>query len=137
MEKERTCAQHVDDALRGRIEDLKELWEKYQKGEDEPEIYEYGLAFDYVAPDTFREQPEGYFRYQISWGGPSDEFRFFTNPNFSVHRIEYWFMDWGDGACRVLPYGDADFVLIKEIYDNLFLESGTAEHAYHKAVEDA
>lgn len=61
-------------------------------------LYEYGLSFDYVEPGTFNDQPEGFFRYQISWGGPSDEIRFFVNLNGSVHRAEYWFMDWFDGA---------------------------------------
>ena len=61
---------------------------------------EYGLSFDYVEPNTFNDQPEGFFRYQISWGGPSEEFRFYVNPDFSCHRIEFWFLDWWDGASR-------------------------------------
>ena len=57
----------------------------------------YALAFDYVEPETFPDQPEGYFRYQISWGGPSDEIRFYVNLDGSCHRAEYWFLDWFDG----------------------------------------
>lgn len=37
---------------------------------------EYALSFDYVEPDTFDDQDRGYFRYQISYGGPSEEVRF-------------------------------------------------------------
>lgn len=62
-------------------------------------IAEFGLSFDYVAPGTFRDQAEGYWRYQFSWGGPSDELRFYSSgPNCRPYRIEYWFLDWFDGA---------------------------------------
>lgn len=59
---------------------------------------EYCLAFDYVEPNTFVDQTEAYFRYQISCGGPSEEIRFYTNPDFSMHRAEFWFLNWFDGA---------------------------------------
>lgn len=39
---------------------------------------EYALCFDYVASGTFSDQEEAYFRYQISWGGPSEELRFLS-----------------------------------------------------------
>jgi len=83
-------------------------------GSVDPELgalNEYGLSFDYVAPGSFDGQDEGYFRYQISWGGPSDEFRFFVNPDLSCHRIEYWFLDWFDGASRTLS-GESESVLL-------------------------
>ena len=57
-----------------------------------------GLGFDYVEPHTFTDQLEGYWRWQFSWGGPSDELRAFVNENKEIHRLEYWFMDWMDGA---------------------------------------
>ena len=57
-----------------------------------------GLCFDYVDPNTFNDQKEGYWRWQLSWGGPGDEFRIYVNPDKSIHRIEYWYMDWYDGA---------------------------------------
>ena len=66
--------------------------------EDIPPFHEYGLDFSYVEPDTFTDQREGYLRYQLSWGGPSDEFRYYVNADGSVHRVEYWFLDWFDGA---------------------------------------
>ena len=61
--------------------------------EYEGEMYEYGLSFDYVAAHTFDDQPEGYWRYQFSWGGPSDELRFYHDGS-----AQYWFLDWFDGA---------------------------------------
>ena len=33
-----------------------------------------------------------YYRIQFSWGGPSDELRIYHD------RVEYWFLDWFDGA---------------------------------------
>src|SRR5690242_2167799 len=85
---------------------------------------DYGLSFDYVSAGTFREQTVAYFRWQLSWGGPSDEFRFFVNPDLTCHRIEYWFMDWFDGAHRILA--DADQAFLLELWA-WFCDTGTAE----------
>ena len=85
LKKEPTCAELVDEQWRERQEDLKN-----------PE-YE-ALAFDYVEPHTFNDQPEGYWRWQFSWGGPSDELRGYVNEHKELHRLEYWYLDWGDGA---------------------------------------
>lgn len=49
-------------------------------------FYEYGLSFDFVESD---ENSDGYYRYQLSWGGPSDEIRFYPDGT-----IEYCFFDW-------------------------------------------
>lgn len=100
-------------------------------------MYEYGLAFDYVAPETFNDQPEGWFRYQLSTGGPGDEFRIFAQKvddyRFSVYRIEYWFLDWFDGASRTL-YGE-DRELLDEIFTSLFVDSGTANIKLQEATD--
>ena len=114
-----TAPNRIEPHLAGRIDDLTRLWKAYCDGveslDDLGSIFEYGLCFDYVAPDTFEDQSEGYFRYQISWGGPSDEFRFFVNPDFTCHRIEYWFLDWFDGAYRILT--GANEALLRELWD--------------------
>ena len=34
----------------------------------------------------------------MSWGGPSDEFRIYTDYHKNINYIEYWYMDWFDGA---------------------------------------
>jgi hypothetical protein len=82
---EKTCQERIDEQWQQRREDLKD-----------PEFE--GLGFDYVEPHTFTDQLEGYWRWQFSWGGPSDELRAFVNENKEIHRLEYWFMDWMDGA---------------------------------------
>lgn len=122
--------------VRGRINDLRKLWTAYQQGDegvnDLGSIYDYGLSFDYVAPGTFSNQREGYFRYQLSYGGPSDEFRFFINPDLSCHRVEYWFLDWFDGAS--ITCNEQDEVLLFEIWE-WFRETGSAAHALHGPVQ--
>lgn len=131
------CKERVSAELRGRIQDIRKLWKLYhddpeKSDEDLGRFEEYGLAFDYVPPGTWKDQKRGYFRYQLSWGGPSDEFRFFTNPDFSPYRVEYWFMDWYDGARKILKGRDYD--LLMEIFED-FRECGTVEHVYRTAVE--
>lgn len=131
-----TCKERVQEHLDGRLEDLRTLWAAYCAGEEDTEelgnIHEYGLCFDYVAPGTFTDQREGYFRYQLSWGGPSDEFRFYANPDLSVHRIEYWFLDWFDGAPVTLAGGVEAFVM--ELWD-WFREGGAPQNALEQAAE--
>jgi hypothetical protein len=108
-----TCKARVKPHLKERLADLKKLWEAERsgaEGRDDGTLSEYGLCFDYVASETFSDQKEAYFRYQLSWGGPSDEFRFFVNPDFTCHRIEYWYLDWFDGAHIVLS-ADAESLL--------------------------
>ena len=56
------------------------------------------LGFDFVPAYTFEDQEEHYFRWQLSWGGPSDEFRVYTDNQNNIKTIEYWYMDWFDGA---------------------------------------
>ena len=134
------CKDRVERELVSRIEDLVKLWELYKEDSDASDedlgnIYEYGLAFDYVAPETFGDdQPEGYFRYQLSWGGPSDEFRIYANKkgsyDWTVYRIEYWFLDWFDGAKKILS-GQA-YQLLGDIFQDL-KECGTVQAEFDKA----
>ena len=132
-----TCKQRVTPHLKGRLSDLRKLFKAWQAGdengvEDIGTFNEYGLCFDYVAPRTFNNQKRGYFRYQLSWGGPGDEFRYFTDENFNPVRIEYWFLDWNDGAKRILHGKDYDFM--NEIFQD-FKETETVKAEYDKAME--
>ena len=114
-----SCEGRIEDHLEGRLEDIRSLWRAYQTGEEDPEELgdpgQYGLAFDFVPAGTFSDQRQGYFRWQLSWGGPSDEFRFYADPYLHCHRIEYWFLDWFDGASRVLS--GEDEALMLELWD--------------------
>ncbi len=94
--------------------------------EDLGSIHEYGLCFDNVPAGTFSDQREGFFGYQLSTGGPGDEFRFYTDAQRKVHRIEYWLLDWFDGAFRTITEGEE--ALLLELWDG-FEEGGTVEAA--------
>jgi len=149
METQKTCKELVSKELKNRLSDLKVLWEDWKNGiEDNSEhgnIYEYGLSFDYVSPNIFKGQFKGYFRYQLSWGGPSDEFRIFTNPvyhlnkynessisGFKIEKIEYWYLDWFDGAKKKLTGKSLEF--ISEIFQSFFVESECAKTEYEKSL---
>jgi len=161
-----TCAERVQDALKSRISDIRIMWradcegieDAYDLSWDEfheehpdwsygdfidlrslPPFHEYGLAFDYVAPYTFTDQTEGYFRYQLSFGGPSEEFRFYVSPSargsYTPHRIEFWFLDWFDGAPITLQQGSDAYALMREIFER-FDECGITQAEVAKATED-
>ena len=127
--KQPTCEERIDKEMEERLADLMKLWELEKEDPDASDddlgnFNEYGLSFDYVSPNTFKGQRRGYFRYQLSWGGPSDEFRFDCDENLRPTRIQYWFLDWFDGAHRNLK--GEDFKLMGEIFD-YFKECGTVD----------
>lgn len=139
MGEQLTCAERVSGSLESSMEDIRKLWEAYTEGDEDKytdeigNIYEYGLAFDYVAPGTFKDQEHGYFRWQLSYGGPSTEFRFYVGRDFKPYKIQYWFLDWWDGAFKYLDRDDNR--LMEEIFESLFVESGAAESEYAESTE--
>lgn len=139
MTTQPTCKQRWAVEKNQTVRTLRKLWDAYCKGNSDPdlgEFTEYGLSFDYVEPGTFNGQREGYWRYQISWGGPSDEFRFYataTRRGYVLHRVEYCFMDWFDGYCRKLRGRDES--LLEEVFD-WFCEIGSAEAAWTAACDE-
>jgi hypothetical protein len=136
MTTQPNCKARIKSHLQGRLQDLEKLFTAYQEGNEDKYIddigtfAEYGLAVDYVAPGTFENQKHGYFRYQLSWGGPSEEFRFYLDERLNPTRIEYWFLDWFDGAKLILS-GKA-YALMAEIYE-FFNEIGTVQVEIDKA----
>lgn len=86
--KQATCKERINEYWKSTQAD----WKEHQK--DTTYLNEqFILGVDYVEPNTFTNQKKGYKRIQFSWGGPSDELRVFSNGT-----VEYWFMDWFDGA---------------------------------------
>jgi len=86
------CIDRITEAIISRSEDFT----RFMNAEDEEtqeEFYNYGLCIDMVSMGTFRDMKEPYLRYQISYGGPSEELRFYQNGT-----VEFWFLDWFDGA---------------------------------------
>ena len=135
--RELSCEERVDAELANELTTLRRLLDLYYEDcelctDDGDSLDAHHLSFDFVAPHTFTDQEESYFRYQISWGGPSDEFRFFGSDPANPDRVEYWYMDWFDGASRELA-GDNKALLL-EIYDLMF-ESDVQE-MYDAGMED-
>ena len=95
-----TCKELVRDKFN-------QVEQDYQEASED--LFDYAnstaLSWDYVEPETFEDQKEGYYRLQLSWGGPSDEFRIYTiGDTLEIDVIEYWYMDWFDGASiNVMP----------------------------------
>ena len=124
---EKSCAVLVKKAYQDHLKDFKKaknfldieksernkfdefLSDDYQELNQYEDFFDYvnqfGLCFDRVEAGTFEDQRAGYWRWQLSWGGPSDEFRLFDNGD-----LEYWYLDWSDGAC--VPVKD-------EIFENI------------------
>ena len=92
--KQKRCVDLVAENWESRKEDFTRFMTNYDNDEIQREYNEYGLGWDYVEPNTFDDQKIGYHRYQLSWGGPSDEIRF-----HDTGKVEYWYLDWFDGAC--------------------------------------
>jgi hypothetical protein len=139
-ERQATCKERVTEAARSQLTTLRELWAAWDSGERENDgatpdgerLEEYGLCFDYVAPATFDGQRRGFFRYQISTGGPGDEYRFFCDELCNVTRVEYWFLDWFDGAHRTYKSGPA-FDFLCELFD--WLTGGEAASMVERATD--
>ena len=97
--KDLTCKERIKESLRSRGEDFERFITAYMgelSEEDESiidEFYNYGLSIDMVSMGTFKDMKKPYLRYQLSWGGPSDEINFYQNG-----KIEYRFLDWFDGS---------------------------------------
>ena len=111
MNKDKTCKERVAGAYKSRMYDIKKLY-KAGYGVEVPNIgklEEYGLCIDYVERGTWSKKwepkSEPYWRYQLSWGGPSEEFRLYDSG-----KIEFWFLDWGDGAFKVATGKDAEII---------------------------
>jgi hypothetical protein len=72
---------HVDEEER---EDLESAFDMHGS------FFDFGLFFDFVDAD---ENSDGYYRYQLGWGGPSDEIRFYKDGT-----VEYVYFDWFCGV---------------------------------------
>jgi len=100
--KQKTCAELISARYADRLEQFNGACGTPL---DEPSLAEYvaenTLAFDFVKGNTFKNQPDGYWRLQLSWGGPSDEIRYYKadrSDKKTYDQITYVYMDWFDGA---------------------------------------
>lgn len=137
-QKELKCKDKVREACKERFNDIMALYEAFCEGNDSGveglgNIFEYGLCFDYVAPETFPGQKVGYFRYMLSYGGPSEEFRIFTDTNLNPYKVEFWYLDWYDGAKHELTGKRLE--KFKDFFNNFYVEVETAAHVMKQALE--
>lgn len=122
-------------AYKGRMGDVRKLWNLYKKDpeartKDGEQWTEYGLAFDYVPAGTFNDQRRGYFRYQISYGGPSEEIRFYSDEKLNITSCHFWFLDWFDGAS--VRVTGRNLETWREIWED-FRECETLQYAMKQA----
>ena len=108
--KSKTCEDMIDRKYERRHCQFNDAYEKmssenpgiYTEYKDYSDFWDYLnqniLDYSYVEENTFNDQPEGYWRLQFSWGGPSDEIRYFTDEKDNIKKINYVYMDWFDGA---------------------------------------
>lgn len=100
MNNKKTCAELVQGQYEKEVEYLGDLFDRVdgdgiEADNAETEFNEYGLSFEWVEPTDDNDE---FFRYLMSWGGPSDEFRFYLGYGGYLRFVEYHYMDWYDGA---------------------------------------
>jgi len=140
IERQATCRQRWAVQKDSRMSEIRKLWRLYQhnpeaSSEELGRWGEYGLSFDYVASGTFARQHMGYWRFQISYGGPSEEFRFYADhPRAQAHRITFAFLDWWDGYERKLS--GKDEALMAEIWQD-WQDTGSVQWEYDQAMDVA
>ncbi len=89
--KELSCADRIEQNFQDRYEELQEDF-KDQDFFPANFFEQKGLSIDLVEKEEL-DLDDHFIRYQLSWGGPSDEFRFWKDGKISYH-----FMDWYDHA---------------------------------------
>lgn len=88
-------------------------------------FHNYGLSFEYVERDEENDK-EPYFRYLLSYGGPSDEVRFYQD-GF----IEYVYLDWFCGVGFDVSH-DEVFQSLREYFEDCeMLNFEEKEEAYY------
>ena len=91
----------------------------YEPGGDDSDyareaLYNGLLGIDYVAAGTFDNQKFGYWRVQLSYGGPTEEYRITRDESRAVRFVEFWYLNWFDGAS--VDVNDND---VLEVLDHL------------------
>lgn len=117
-----SCEERIEAHMQGRLEDLEKLLEldSEEYDEDIGNIYEYGLCLCYIAEED-THNGRGFIRYQLSTGGPGDELRYFVDWQGKVYKVEYWFLDWFDGASRTLTGSNLETAL--NAWEYLYMEN--------------
>jgi hypothetical protein len=111
MTTELKCADKVQASWENKVHHLTQMRNSPDMVDEEgTEFNWYGLCFDLVEAWTWEDQPNPYYRYQISVGGPQEEIRYHQTRHDGTI-VEYWYLDWFDGACITLTGDDRDLAL--------------------------
>ena len=107
--------------LSGNEQEQYKTKDKYNKFFYCEDFFDYinntALSWDYVEGED--ENNPGYYRLQLSWGGPSDEFRIYTiGDTLEVDVIDYHYMDWFDGASIPVPYSSTSWDVCQMFLDS-------------------
>ena len=102
LTKKKTCKDLVNESYESLLDEWSEVINRNES------LFEYVvenvLCFDYVEAETFTDQKKDYYRLQLSWGGPSDEFRIYTDKDLNIDYVQYWYLDWYDGASIMVKH---------------------------------
>ena len=109
--KDPKASEFINESFESRMQDIRTLWKAEQEGGYFDDTYplgtlsDYGLCLDFVEAGTFEEPLHPYYRYRISYGGPTEEFRIFLNGE-----VEFWYIPWFDGYCVQVKGEDAEVI---------------------------
>tara|TARA_R100000664_G_C2735283_1_gene124861 strand:- start:40 stop:420 length:381 start_codon:yes stop_codon:yes gene_type:complete len=102
LTKHKTCKDLVNESYDLLLDEWNKVIDKKFIDDENESLFDYvnqsKLSFEFVKADTFTDQKVGYYRLQLSYGGPSTEFRIYTDKDLNIHHVEYWYLDWFDGA---------------------------------------
>ena len=114
LSKQLKCKDLVQSSWESQEEDYK----NFKDEGDYESLYDYvnqtALSFDKVHINSKENIDRSYYRLQISWGGPSTEFRAFLNADHDIDYIEYWYLDWFDGASINIPRDSKSWEVVED-----------------------
>jgi len=105
MSKTEKCEARIEEELKGRIEDINGVLNA-----DDPidELNNLALGISQTV----------LYKLELSTGGPQDYFTFEYDPEAKeVVDITYHFLDWWDGAERVLSASSEEFKLLERLFN--------------------
>jgi len=109
LELRKTCEERIEEELKSRMEDIKAIVEAEDPIE---ELDNRALALSKTEV----------YKLEFSWGGPQDYFEFEYDPRAKrLLEIRYHFLDWFDGAERVIREGTEEFKLLEELFHQTIL----------------
>jgi len=113
MNKDKSCEKRIDEHLQERLEEVRQAISN--SGSDEVAVNgeKYDDVIEWLNCWTLCYADDPHYRakrLELSYGGPADGFRFFEDDT-----IEYYFMDWFDGATRELHGNDKE--IMQELFD--------------------